>query len=71
MKKWQWALRLLTRRMWFRAGLFCVFAIGLALASAVVGHAISYNFATKVGAGSVDNILNVLASRLLAVTTFH
>lgn len=70
MKKWRWALRLLTRRMWFRAGLFCVFAIGLALASAFIGHAISYEFATKVGARSVDSILNVLASSMLAVTTF-
>ncbi|BEV01159.1 DUF2254 domain-containing protein [Novosphingobium olei] len=70
MNKWQWALRLLTRRMWFRAGLFCVFAIALALASAVVGHVISYEFATKVGASSVDSILNVLASSMLAVTTF-
>lgn len=70
MKGWQWALRLLTRRMWFRAGLFCVFAIGLALASAVISHVISYRFAASVGASSVDNILNVLASSMLAVTTF-
>lgn len=56
--------------MWFRAGLFCVFAIGLALASAIIGHLISYEFAVKVGARSVDNILNVLASSMLAVTTF-
>lgn len=70
MKKWQWVLRLLTRRMWFRAGLFCLFAIGLALASAIIGHAVSYEFAAKVGARSVDNILNVLASSMLAVTTF-
>lgn len=70
LKKWRWGLRLLTRRMWFRAGLFCAFAIGLALASAVIGHVISYDFATKVGARSVDSILNVLASSMLAVTTF-
>ncbi|MFY8195180.1 MAG: DUF2254 family protein [Novosphingobium sp.] len=56
--------------MWFWAGLFCLFAIGLALARAFIGHAISYEFATKVGARSVDSILNVLASSMLAVTTF-
>lgn len=56
--------------MWFRAALFCIFAIVLALASAVVGEIIPYAFATKVGAQSVDNILNVLASSMLAVTTF-
>ncbi|WP_121053551.1 DUF2254 domain-containing protein [Sphingosinicella microcystinivorans] len=56
--------------MWFRAALFCVFAILLALASALLGHLIPYQFASKVGAQSVDNILNVLATSMLAVTTF-
>ncbi|WP_246332113.1 DUF2254 domain-containing protein [Sphingomonas chungangi] len=70
MTRWQWALRLLTRRMWFRSALFCVFAVVLALAGALIGHAISYDFASKIGAKSVDNILNVLASSMLAVTTF-
>ncbi|WJM25797.1 DUF2254 domain-containing protein [Novosphingobium resinovorum] len=70
MKQWQWALRLLTRRMWFRAALFCFFALALSLAGALAGHTISYEFAASVGAQSVDNILNVLASSMLAVTTF-
>jgi len=70
MKRWQWAVRLLTRRMWFRATLFCLFAVGLAMVGALLGHMISYEFAAKVGAKSVDNILNVLASSMLAVTTF-
>ena len=70
MNRWQWAIRLLTRRMWFRASLFCLFAVALALVGALVGPAVSYDFATKVGAKSVDNILGVLASSMLAVTTF-
>lgn len=70
MRRWQWAFRLLTRQMWFRAGLFCVFAILLALASAFAGHTISYDFAADVGSKSVDGILNLLASSMLAVTTF-
>lgn len=70
MNRWQWAVRLLTRRMWFRAALFCLFAVVLALAGALIGHSISYEFAAKVGSKSVDNILNVLASSMLAVTTF-
>ena len=70
MKRWQWAVRLLTRRMWFRAALFCVFAVALALAGALLGRTVSYDFAARIGAKSVDNILNVLASSMLAVTTF-
>lgn len=56
--------------MWFRAALFCFFAVGLALASALVGHAIPYEFAAQIGSKSVDGILNLLASSMLAVTTF-
>lgn len=70
MTRWQWALRLLTHRMWFRAALFCLFAVVLALVGVLIGDSISYEFATKIGAKSVGNILNVLASSMLAVTTF-
>ncbi|MFD1950286.1 DUF2254 domain-containing protein [Sphingomonas arantia] len=63
-------MRLLTRHVWFRAALFCVFAASLALAGAVVGPVLSYDFGTKIGAKSVDNILNVLAASMLTVTTF-
>jgi uncharacterized membrane protein len=70
MTRWQWVLRQLTRRMWIRASLFCVFGVGLALIGALVGPAFSYDFATKLGSKSVDEILNVLASSMLAVTTF-
>jgi uncharacterized membrane protein len=68
--RWQWLIRLLTRRMWFRAALVCGFGGALALAGALVGHTISYEFAATVGAKSVDSILTMLASSMLAVTTF-
>jgi len=68
--RWQWLIRLLTRRMWFRAALVSAFGGALALAGALVGHTISYQFAATVGAKSVDGILTILASSMLAVTTF-
>lgn len=70
MTRWQWLIRLLTRRMWFRAAWVCGFGGALALAGALVGHTISYEFAASVGAKSVDSILTMLASSMLAVTTF-
>ncbi|USI72964.1 DUF2254 domain-containing protein [Sphingomonas morindae] len=70
MTRWQWLLRLVTRRMWFRAALMCGFGGALALAGALVGHTISYHFAATVGSKSVDSILTMLASSMLAVTTF-
>jgi uncharacterized membrane protein len=68
--RWQWLIRLLTRRMWFRAALVSAFGGALALAGALVGHTISYQFAATIGAKSVDGILTILASSMLAVTTF-
>ncbi|PZU09920.1 MAG: DUF2254 domain-containing protein [Sphingomonas sp.] len=56
--------------MWFRASLFCIFGVVLAFAGVLIGHALSYDFAAKLGSKSVDEILNVLASSMLAVTTF-
>lgn len=56
--------------MWFRAALVCAFGGALALAGALVGHTISYDFAATIGAKSVDGILGILASSMLAVTTF-
>ncbi|MEG3173246.1 DUF2254 domain-containing protein [Sphingomonas sp. ZB1N12] len=70
MTRWQWLIRLLTRRMWFRAALVSAFGGALALAGALVGHTISYQFAATIGAKSVDGILTILASSMLAVTTF-
>lgn len=70
MTRWHWALRVLSRRMWLRASVFCVFGVVLAFAGIVGGHALSYDFAVKLGSRSVDEILNVLASSMLAVTTF-
>lgn len=68
--RWRWVVRLLTRKIWFRAALFCFFGVALALVGAVVGPLVPVDFGTKIGAKSVDNILGVLASSMLAVTTF-
>lgn len=68
--RWQWLVRLLLRRIWFRAALFSVSAVALALLAAVVAPFIPYDIGVKVGADAVDNILGILASSMLAVTTF-
>lgn len=68
--RWQWAIRLLTRRIWFRAALFSLLSVGLALLAAAVAPIIPYEIGATIGADAVDNILSILASSLLAVTTF-
>ncbi|WP_198367068.1 DUF2254 domain-containing protein [Roseomonas sp. KE0001] len=70
MSRWRWMLRRLTRRLWFRAALFSVLAVATALVSAVAAPFIPYEFTAQIGASAVDNILSILASSMLAVTTF-
>lgn len=63
-------MRLLLRRIWFRAALFSLFAVALALLAAFVAPYVPYDISTKIGSDAVDNILTILASSMLAVTTF-
>ncbi len=68
--RWQWVVRLLLRRIWFRAALFSIFSVVLALLAAFVAPFVPYEISTKIGSDAVDNILQILASSMLAVTTF-
>ncbi|MEN2786944.1 DUF2254 domain-containing protein [Sphingomonas qilianensis] len=68
--RWSWLVRLLFRRIWLRAALFSLCSVGLALLAAVLAPYIPYDISTKIGSDAVDNILGILASSMLAVTTF-
>jgi len=68
--RWAWLLRQLTRRMWFRASLFSVLAAVTALIAIAVAPYIPDDLPTKIGSDAVDNILGIIASSMLAVTTF-
>ena len=70
LSKTQWIISQLTRTLWVRASLFAVLAIVTALIAIPLGHYISYDLAIAIGADSVKDILNILASSMLAVTTF-
>jgi uncharacterized membrane protein len=60
----------ITRRLWFRSALYGVLAIATALAGTFTKFLIPAGLATKIGAAAVGNILGILASSMLAVTTF-
>lgn len=68
--KWKWLFSLLTRRLWFRASVISLLAILAALASLLVSRFIPTGLAEALGANSVDRILEIIASSMLAVTTF-
>ncbi|MEH0834724.1 DUF2254 domain-containing protein [Pectobacterium cacticida] len=70
MSRWQWILKTVVKKLWFRATLFAVVAVITALLSILFKSFIPESLVMNVGAEAVDNILNILASSMLAVTTF-
>ncbi len=68
--KWQWLLTKITRKLWFRTSLFALLAIATALASVVLNKFIILPPAINVSNELLNNILNILATSMLAVTTF-
>lgn len=70
MDRWKWLTERLTRRIWFRATLISIVSVVLALAASWLAPLIPYDISLKIGADAADNILGILASSMLAVTTF-
>ena len=67
--RWGWLLSQLVRRIWVRATLLSVLAIVTALIAIVVAPVIPGDLSTRIGADAVDNILGIIASSMLTVTT--
>jgi len=69
-ERWKWFVIRISKRPWFRASLYSVLGIATALVALVAAPYIPDDVPTKIGSDAVDNILGVLASSMLAVTTF-
>lgn len=69
-ERWKWFLLRKSKRPWFRATLFSVLGVVTALLALVFAPYIPDELPTKIGADAVDNILGIIASSMLAVTTF-
>jgi uncharacterized membrane protein len=70
LSKWQWLLRQITRTLWVRASLFALLAITTALIAIPAEHFLPDTLPYKLATDSLGTILNILASSMLAVTTF-
>ena len=70
MKRWQWLLHQLNKKLWLRSSLFCIAGILSALFALVVKDFIPEGMTQEVGADAVDKILEIIATSMLAVTTF-
>lgn len=68
--RWQWLLTQMTKRLWFRASLFSLLGILTALIAVVFRDHIPIALPGQIGADAVDKILSIIASSMLAVTTF-
>lgn len=68
--KWYWLLSQMTRKLWFRTSLFAILAVITALVSIVFKSFMPPALSGPIGTDAVDKILGILASSMLAVTTF-
>lgn len=68
--RWSWLFSLLGRQLWFRAALISLLAILAPIVAILAAPIIPSGVSQKIGADSVGQILNILASSMLAVTTF-
>lgn len=70
MPRWRWLLMQLTRRLWFRATLIAVLGVLAALVATLADQFHSLDFPFSIDAQAIESILNIIATSMLAVTTF-
>ena len=68
--KWGWQLLQLSRKLWVRTVAFAVLALMSALLAFALQDLIPPALSDIIGAGAAEKILSILASSMLAVTTF-
>lgn len=70
MSRWLWLYNRFSRKLGYRATLYCVAGVLAALIAKIIGPYIPEQFSEMIGADAVDAILAIIASSMLAVTTF-
>ena len=70
MKYWNWVLNRIMRQLWWQAGLYALLGLVTALAATGAERWVSINLPFEVSREAVDSLLNIIASSMLAVTTF-
>lgn len=68
--QWRWLARQFTRQLWLTALLYSIAAVITVLAGPLVQSIIPELLVTYINEESVDRVLGILASSMLAVTTF-
>lgn len=65
-----WLLKRARRQIWFRAAAISLFAVIVAVTAGWLARHIPYRFTGDVGQDAVGTVLGIIASSMLAVTTF-
>ncbi|MGV8959586.1 MAG: DUF2254 domain-containing protein [Stenotrophomonas sp.] len=68
--RWRWELLQFTRKLWVRVSLLALLGVTAALVAILIGRYIPESWPARIGSEAVGGILTILASSLLAVTTF-
>lgn len=68
--RWQFVLRQFSRRLWVRASAIGAIGVLAAVLATVAERFVPFDIPGSINAESVDTILNIIASSMLAVTTF-
>lgn len=67
---WKWNLRHLLKKIGVRSTLYSLLGVMTALVALLLNDYVPESLSGKIGADSVDKILGILSSSMLAVTTF-
>ncbi|MGO4851451.1 DUF2254 domain-containing protein [Phaeovulum sp. W22_SRMD_FR3] len=70
MSKWRWLLKRFLRHIWVRVLAFGLLGVATALAAIWLAPLVPDDLSTKLGADAVGSLLNIMATSMLAVSTF-
>ncbi|WP_410219339.1 DUF2254 domain-containing protein [Paracoccus sp. (in: a-proteobacteria)] len=70
MSRWSWLWSRVSRRLWFRATMIGLMGIAAAGFATVADRFLPSNWTFEIGSDSIESILTIIASSMLAVTTF-
>lgn len=70
MRAWGWKLKQISRKLWVRTTLIGLLGVATALLAAVVEAWIPWEFPDFVTVSAIESLLTIIASSMLAVTTF-
>lgn len=69
MSRWRWLLSQLTRQLWLRTSIYALLGVVTAVLAIATEYVLPWDM-PALGADAVDSLLNIIASSMLAVTTF-